>query len=282
MLSLEAPAEPAVPLLLDSPHSGTYYPVDFKFDCPEVWLRQTEDALVDVLFAAAPKQGITLLKAEFARSYIDVNRAEDDIDPRVIEGTLPANPTERSLAGHGLIRTTCRGAQVYNRKLNADDVKHRIATCYTPYHATLSAALSDLHARFGSVWHINCHSMPSAGFASSLSTPPPQADFVIGDRDGTTCEKAFTAIVTQTLRAMGYRVAQNDPYKGVEIIARNGKPQRAMHSLQLEINRALYLDERTLEPNAGFDKLRANLNKAMGEWREWALRRAAPQRQAAE
>ncbi|MBI3419996.1 MAG: N-formylglutamate amidohydrolase [Proteobacteria bacterium] len=285
MLKLEQGLEPAAPLLLDSPHSGRFYPDDFRFICPQAWLRQTEDALVDELFASAPKQGITFLHALFARSYIDPNRAENDIDPRMLDGAWPAPlaPTERSLAGHGLIRHLCRGAPVYAGKLSIEEVKRRIETCYRPYHATLEKSLGELKNHFGTVWHINCHSMPSALHHTAALTPlHPQADFILGDRDGSSCEKVFTAFAAQTLRALGYCVALNDPYKGVEVIARYGKPGQGVHSLQLEVNRALYMDEKTLQPSAGFEKLRHSLEHLISELRGWVIQRAGLQRLAAE
>ncbi|HVY13398.1 MAG TPA: N-formylglutamate amidohydrolase [Alphaproteobacteria bacterium] len=285
LFQLQPGHEPAVPLLLDSPHSGSVYPDDFRYVCPLSWLRQTEDAFVDALFADAPAMGITLLKALFARSYIDVNRAETDIDPRMVEGDLPLplTPTERSLSGHGLIRNLCRGQPVYAGKIGAQEVISRIQRCYRPYHAALEKNLNDLRARFGAVWHLDCHSMPSVFPMGALGPMPIQADFILGDRDGTSCEKAFTAIIAQTLRAMGYRVVHNDPYKGVEIIARYGQPLKGVHSLQLEISRALYMDEKTLQPHEGFEKLRRNLNALLQELRGWiAMRMEAGQKLAAE
>jgi N-formylglutamate deformylase len=278
VLHLEKGVEPRVPLFMDSPHSGTAYPEDFQFVCPESWLRQTEDMFVDQLFSAAPSHGITFQKALFARSYIDPNRAEDDIDPRLIDGEWPVrlSPTERSAAGHGLIRHLCRGAAVYSTRLPVAAIRHRLENYYRLYHQSLRRNLDELRRRFGAVWHINCHSMPSG---LNLSGMP---DFILGDRDGTSCETPFTAFMAQTLRAMGYRLGHNDPYKGAEILMRYGKPMEGVHSLQLEINRALYMDEKALQPNAGFEKLRQNLNSLMGEWREWASRRPSPQKLAAE
>lgn len=284
LLKLEPAAEPVAPLLLDSPHSGNIYPEDFRFSCPQSWLRQTEDAMVDRLFADAPQQGVTFLHALFARSYIDPNRAESDIDPRLLDGLWPGPlaPTERSLAGHGLIRHLCRGAPVYAEKLTVDEVKRRIETCYRPYHALLEKTLGELKNRFGMVWHINCHSMPSPAQHAALSPQNPPADFILGDRDGSSCERAFTAFAAMTLRARGYRVALNDPYKGVEIIARYGKPDAGVHSLQLEISRALYMDEKTLQPAAGFEKTRDDLQHLLQELRNWVMPRAGAQKLAAE
>jgi N-formylglutamate amidohydrolase len=271
------------PLLLDSPHSGTIYPSEFKFSCPIDWLKQTEDAFVDRLYADAPAKGIGFLRANFARSYIDVNRAETDIDPAILDGEWPGvlSPTERSIAGHGLMRFLCRSQRVYKGKISVQDALYRINSCYRPYHVLLRESLLNLQNRFGEVWHIDCHSMPSGVGQPALAALYPQADFIIGDRDGTSCEKAFTSFLAQSLRGMGYRVVFNDPYKGVEIISRYGKPSYGMHSIQLELSRALYMNEKTLELNDGFEELKKNLNTLMDDARVWVLNRIEGQQRLA-
>lgn len=253
------PVGRVLPLLFDSPHSGAVYPADFQFCCPLPTLRHAEDTYVDELFAAAPEFGGTLLCALFPRSYIDVNRAIDDIDPGLLDGSwpLPLRPTEKSALGMGLIRALCRpGLPLYDGKLPVWAVAERIDRYYRPYHFQVASVMDDHAARFGAVWHIDCHSMPSA--AGGMSGGP-LADFVIGDRDGTTCEPGFVALVADTLEVMGYSVALNNPYKGVELIARYANPARGRHSIQLEVNRRLYMNEQTLQKNAGFDRLQADL-----------------------
>src|SRR5258708_38260577 len=130
-----------------------------------------------------------------------------------------------------------------------------------PYHAALGAALDERHRRFGTVWHLNCHSMPAVGDVMSDDPGRPRAEFVLGDRDATTCEPEFTAFVATTLSGMGYGVAINDPYKGVELVRKHGRPAERRRSLQIEINRGLYMDEATLEKNAGFAALQADLTR---------------------
>lgn len=281
---LDEGMEPLAPLVLDSPHSGHVYPEDFRFECPKAWLQQTEDAFVDELFSDAPALGMALQKALFARSYIDVNRAENDIDPRMLEDAwpVPLHPSERSLAGHGLIRHICRGQPVYGKKIPSAEIQCRLENYYRPYHAMLQKTLQERRAQFGTVWHINCHSMPSLFQNPALAPHGPAVDFIVGDRDGHACEKAFSVFVTETLRGMGYRVGHNDPYKGAEIIARYGRPTRGVHCLQLEISRALYMDEKTLERGPGFTKLKANLEILLQEWQAWAAQRLGPQKLAAE
>jgi len=256
-----------VPVVFDSPHSGAHYPPDFQYTCPLPLLRQAEDAFVDELYGSAPEHGATLLTALFPRSYVDVNRAIDDIDARTLigywEGAL--RPSDKSLLGNGLIWTQCRpGLPIYDGRLPTAEVAERIERYYRPYHAQLTTLIDEFAARHGAVWHLNCHSMPSSS-GLSRPEPSPRPDFVLGDRDGTTADPAFVAMLGETLRRMGYRVARNAPYKGVELVRRHGQPKLGRHSVQIEINRALYMDETTLEKHAGFDRLRHHLDQLIGE-----------------
>ncbi|HEV7371964.1 N-formylglutamate amidohydrolase [Arenibaculum sp.] len=258
VLVRDDPAGDRLPLVFDSPHSGVLYPADFGFVCPFSLLRQAEDTYVDELFAAVPEKGGTLLAALFPRSYVDVNRALDDIEPELIDGVWPwpLRPSEKSIAGMGLIRRLCRpGVPMYDGPLSVAHVAERIERYYRPYHEQLARLLDDLHRSHGRVFHVNCHSMPTLGVPGG----PDAVDFVLGDRDGTTCGPDFTRLVADVLRGMGYRVRINDPYKGVELVRRYSNPARGIHSLQLEIHRGLYMNEDTLERNAGFEALRADL-----------------------
>lgn len=251
-----------LPVLFDSPHSGHVYPRDFHVTCSWSELRRAEDPHVEALFAAAPDHGATLLCALFPRSFIDVNRAVDDIDPNQIDGVwrTPLHPSGRSAMGIGLIRRMLRpGVPLYDGKLPAAAVAERIDRCYRPYHHQMHSVLDGLAARFGAVWHVNCHSMPST--LGPNAGDPRAADFVIGDRDGTTSDPAFVRLVAEILRGFGYWVTINDPYKGLELIGRYGDPARGRHSIQLEINQRLYMDERTLEPHAGFDRLKGEIEE---------------------
>jgi len=253
VLICHKPAAQTAPLVLDSPHSGTVYPADFGYACPFSWLRETEDGFIDEIFESAPGAGVPLLAAQFPRCYIDANRAVDDIDPLLLEEPWPGiNPTARSNMGVGLIRRLHKQASpqpLYDRFLTRAEIEHRINTCYRPYHAALEELLSRTYAEFGIVYHLNCHSMPG-------SNGP---DMVLGDRDGTTCAPALTRFVAQQLRGMGYRVAINRPYKGVELVRRFGRPAAGWHSLQIEIRRGLYMNEASREKNHGFDRVQANM-----------------------
>jgi N-formylglutamate deformylase len=261
-------AEP-LPLVLDSPHSGALYPEDFAYCCPLPVLRRAEDCYVDELFEAAPAHGATLIGAVFPRSYIDVNRAADDLDPGLLAGpgspVLVPRPTTRV----GLVRRHAQpGVPIYDRKLSPDDILARIERYHTPYHRVLDETCERLHREFGAVWHVNCHSMPSYG-PSREERKGVYADFVLGDRDGTTCTPEFTDFVAGVLRGLGYDVRINEGYKGVEIVRRQGRPAENRHSLQIEVDRALYMDQKTLEKLPGFERLRtdlAHLVAALGEF----------------
>jgi N-formylglutamate amidohydrolase len=254
----DPPAE-AVPLVLDSPHSGALYPPDFAYCCPLPVLRRAEDAYVDELYAAAPAYGATLIGALFPRSYIDVNRAADDLDPGLLADPLPPVLVPRPTTRVGLVRRHAQpGVPIYDKKLTPDDILARIERCYTPYHRLLDDSCDWLRGEFGAVWHINCHSMPSHG-SRREGRRGEHGDFVLGDRDGTTCAAEFTDFVARFLRGLDYDVRINEGYKGVEIVRRQGRPADRRHSLQIEVDRSLYMDQKTLEKLPGFDRLRADL-----------------------
>jgi N-formylglutamate deformylase len=257
----EPPGEP-IPLVLDSPHSGTDYPEDFRHAAPRATVRQAEDTFVAELYECAPRYGATLIEALFPRAYIDPNRHVADIDMELLDGawSRPVVRSRKTEQGMGLVwRLAHAGVPMYDRKLSAAEIYDRITRCYEPYHAAVDAAVDGRHAQFGAVWHINCHSMPAVGDAMSDDPGRSRADFVLGDRDGSTCEPELTAFANATLSRLGYRVAVNDPYKGVELVRKHGRPHERRHSLQVEINRKLYMDESTLEKHAGFADLERNL-----------------------
>ena len=256
------PAGDAIPLVLDSPHSGTSYPEEFDHAPPRALVRQAEDTHVATLWRAAPSFGATLLEARFPRAFIDPNRSLADIDPELLAEPWPqpVQPTRKTLQGIGLVwRMAADGVPMYARKISCAEIADRIDRYWRPYHAELDAVLDARVQRFGVVWHMNCHSMPAVGDARSDDPGRERADFVLGDRDGSTCEPAFTQLVADTLRQMGYAVAVNDPYKGVEIVRKHGRPAEQRHSLQIEIKRTLYMDEQTFAPTAGFLRLEADL-----------------------
>jgi N-formylglutamate deformylase len=256
------PTVEAIPLVLDSPHSGEWYPDDFDHAPPRHVVRQAEDTHVARLWVAAPAMGATLIEARFPRAYIDANRGLADIDAALLGDAWhePVVPSRKSALGIGLVWRLARGGvPMYARVLTSEEVRGRIERCWRPYHAELDAALDARHRAFGGVWHVNCHSMPAVGDALSDDPGRERADFVLGDRDGTTCDPAFTQAVADAARGFGYSVAINDPYKGVELVRKHGRPAENRHSLQVEVKRTLYMDERTLVPNAGYPRLQRDL-----------------------
>jgi N-formylglutamate deformylase len=277
--TLLEPAVPAVALVCDSPHSGTWYPDDYRHALPRELLRGGEDTHVEALWEAVPAVGGTLLAAHFPRTYIDANRTLDDLDPELLAEPWPQPlaPGPKSRLGFGLVWRNLRaGMPIYDRLLTVAEVQHRIDTCYRPYHAALAAAIAQSVQRFGAVWHLNLHSMPNDAYERlRIASPHPLADFVLGDRDGTTCEPAFVDLVERELRGRGYTVARNDPYKGVQLIAQIGQPALRRHSLQIEIRRPLYMDEGTRERNAGFATLQRDLTALLRTLADY-VRQAAP------
>lgn len=254
-------------LVLDSPHSGVDYPQDFRHACDMQVLRQAEDTHVEKLYNFAPAMGIAWIEALFPRAYLDPNRDITEIDETLFDerwpGEIASDP--KTLAkvrlGKGLIwRCTDDGVPIYSRKLTVDEVRARIDNCWKPFHAAVSQAIDEAHARHGHSIHIDCHSMPAV--AGQYSTDFPglvHADFVIGDRDGTTASPALSRKVCSHLESLGYTVSYNHPYKGVELVRRYGDPARERHSIQIEINRKLYMDEATLQLAPGHEQLKASL-----------------------
>ena len=262
------PGVARLPLVCDSPHSGTRYPADFVTRVPFAQLRQAEDTHVDTLWAAAPKHGATLLAAQFPRAYIDPNRAIDDLDPELLDGSwpLPLNPGEKSRLGYGLVWSRIAADEpLYDRPLQTAAVQSRIEKYWKPYHVALFAAVKRAVTDFGALWHLNLHSMPGNAYEKlRIQSTRPLADFVLGDREGTTCGPELLEVVEATVRAHGYTVARNDPYKGVALIAEIGNPARKRHSLQIEIRRPLYMNEATREPNDGFAALQRCIEATIG------------------
>jgi N-formylglutamate amidohydrolase len=265
-------------LVFDSPHSGRTYPADFNHTCSTGAVNAAEDRFVDLLFDQAHAHGASFLKAEFPRTYIDVNRAETDIDTVLLDEKWkgPLKPTIRSQTGIGLIRRLLqRDLPLYNRYLSIAEIKHRIEHYYKPYHKKLAQMIDETAQTNGLVFHVNCHSMPSHT-SPFIVGQNKRYDFVIGDRDGQTANPSFSLFVKRSLEQMGYDVALNNPFKGVEILRRYGKPHLGMHSIQLEINKALYLDEATQELNENFDKLKNDLNNLTNSLYEWSISQLIP------
>jgi N-formylglutamate deformylase len=251
-LVLLRPERQTAPLVFASPHSGADYPADFvaaaRLD--PLALRRSEDSFVDELFSAAPAFGAPLLAATFPRVFCDVNREPWELDPAMFEGKLPAwvnTASPRVGAGLGTIaRVVATGEPVYRRKLAFAEAEARIQRCWQPYHDALAALIAETRARFGCCLLIDCHSMPA--HPAQAANPP---DFVLGDAHGTACAPRISRFVEETLAGLGYRVRRNDPYAGGYVTRHYGRPREGVHALQLEVARALYMDEVQIERRPG-------------------------------
>ncbi len=267
ILKIHRPSGPSSALVLDSPHSGNQFPDDFGSALSVQRLRSAEDVFVHELYASAPTHGAHLLEASFPRSYIDPNRSAGDIDLELLDAAWPYHfaPSGKARLGKALVwRSLDDGTPIYASRLSVATVLHRITHYLQPYQSALKSLLDQAHGAHGVVYHINCHSMDPVGAKMGEGGPGSvRADVVLGDRDGTTCEPGFTASVAEFFRGRGYSVAINNPYKGVELVRMYSAPLQGRHSLQIELNKRLYLLDGTLERGAGFGRLQSDLNDLM-------------------
>lgn len=258
------------PVLFSSPHSGNQYPASFvaasKLD-PKT-LRKSEDALIDELFLPVTGLGAPLMKANFPRAYLDVNREPYELDPSMFIETLPdyVNSTSLRVAGGlGTIpRVVSETEEIYAHRLNFSQAEERIRELYMPYHHCLSTLLDQIHSTFGVVLLVDCHSMPSAGFADDSLKLKSRPDIVLGDRYGSTCNPDAVYFLESAFRSGGYSVTRNKPYAGGHITQAYSKRTEGRHTVQIEVNRALYMDEDSLQPHEGFIALRSDLTKILG------------------
>ena len=255
------------PLVFSSPHSGRIYPEDMMsastLDGADI--RRSEDALVDGLVERCTGHGAALVLCRVARAYVDVNRDPWEMDPSMFADALPAaakSSSARVAAGLGAVpRVVGEGREIYGRKLRFAEADARIQRVHRPYHMALAGLIDEAHARFGRVVLIDWHSMPSAAGAAEARKGRPKPDMVLGDRHGGSCAPALTRLVKAELEAAGYVVALNRPYAGGWTTQLHGRPDGGFHALQVEMDRGLYLDERTLEPRPGFVRLRDDLER---------------------
>lgn len=254
VLRLPAEGAPRAAAVFASPHSGRFHPPELLAASrlsPQA-LRRSEDVAVDALFAAAPAHGSPLIAAVHARAWLDLNRAPYDLDPAMFADALPAfarTAGGRAHTGLGSVpRIVAEGCAIYRGKLTFADARARIEALHLPYHAALEALLDEARARAGAGLLVDCHSMPSTAAL-------PGVDVVLGDRHGRSCAPQVVAEAEATLRRQGLRVVRNQPFAGGHTTERHGRPAAGRHALQVEFNRALYLDEATLEPTAGFAAL---------------------------
>jgi N-formylglutamate amidohydrolase len=256
------PTRQTAAFVFNVPHAGTVYPRAFldSSSLNATALRRSEDAHVDRLFAGVVGLGAPLLSACFPRAYLDVNREPYELDQRMFEARLPPYANTRSMrvaGGLGTIpRIVADGHDIYRGKLPVDEAIGRIETLYKPYHQALRQLLRRTAECFGHVTLIDCHSMPSTSLNREDLV---RADVVLGDRYGTSCAGLLTDLVESTLRDRGYVVVRNKPYAGGFITEHYGAPALGRHALQVEVNRSLYMDERTLQPSAAFGEIAEDL-----------------------
>jgi N-formylglutamate amidohydrolase len=271
--------DPRSALVLSSPHSGNVYPRHFldrvKLDFSI--LRRSEDAFVDDLFSGARNIGVPLIRARFPRAYLDLNREPYELDPRMFDGTLPNFANTRSMRVAGGLGTIPRVAgqaqEIYASRLSVDEALGRIEKLYKPYHERLRRLVETARNKFQIAVLIDCHSMPSGvlqaggpsltpntGARSEASRRP---DFVVGDRFGTSCSPPLVELVEHELERRGYAVARNKPYAGGYITEHYGAPSANCHAIQIEISRALYMDERTICRAETFAAVQSDLTQVI-------------------
>ncbi|GEC16615.1 N-formylglutamate amidohydrolase [Nitrobacter winogradskyi] len=257
-------AEPATwrsPIIFNSPHSGSIYPEQFlsasRIDL--AGLRRSEDSFMDELIGGLTDAGFPVVRVNFPRSYVDVNREPYELDPRMFTGRLPSFANTRSMRVAGGLGTIPRvvgdGEEIYRERLSVEDALGRIEQLYKPYHRALRRLIYKAHQTFGTVILVDCHSMPSTGIAPEESR---RSDIVIGDRYETSCAPQIPNIINDLLRSLGYSVTRNKPYAGGFITEHYGNPASGLHAVQLELNRAVYMDERRRERGPRFNQVAAD------------------------
>jgi N-formylglutamate amidohydrolase len=270
------PALQTAPFVFCSPHSGRIYPSCLRAATrlSPTALRKSEDCLVDQLFESVALLGAPLIAARFPRAYLDVNREPYELDPELFGRNLPPYANSQSMRVAGGLGTIARivadGEDIYaaGRAPSLADGLTRIELLYRPFHAGLTQLIEETRQRFGYAVLIDCHSMPSqptpSGARGAQRADPSRPDIVLGDRFGASCDGKVTRLARESMAAVGLDTQLNRPYAGGFITEHYGRPFRGVHALQIEINRALYLDEATLTPTAGFVDLRARLATVVG------------------
>jgi len=255
------PVECRAPIIFNSPHSGSVYPDAFlnvsRIDLTT--LRRSEDSFMDELIGGLSGCGFPVVRVNFPRSYVDVNREPYELDPRMFSGRLPSFANTRSMRVAGGLGTIPRvvgdGQEIYRERLSVDDALSRIETLYKPYHRALRRLINKVHQAFGTVVVVDCHSMPSIGMSRD---EPRRPDVVIGDRYGTSCAPLLADRVEEIMGRLGYSVGRNKPYAGGFITEHYGNPASGLHTIQLELNRAVYMDERRREKGSRFAQVMAD------------------------
>jgi N-formylglutamate amidohydrolase len=265
---LRRPDLQATPVIFASPHSGRNYPADFlrASILDEYAIRSSEDAFVDMLFADAPVFGAPLLAANAPRAYIDLNRASEELDPALIEGVRKSTHNPRVTSGLGVIpRVVSNGRAIYRGKISLEEARMRIRDHWRPYHARLQALLDETQKIHGHAILIDCHSMPHEAIEAASHGRASKPQIVLGDRFGAAANQAIVDRVEAAFTAQGFRVVRNAPFAGAYTAQHYGRPSREQHVIQVEIDRALYMDEAQIRPKPGFDAFRKLISRVISD-----------------
>ena len=266
--SLVCPALRDTPVIFSSPHSGRDYPQAFlaRSLLDSHTIRSSEDAFVEQLFAAAPDHGAPLISARAPRAYIDLNRAADELDPALIDGVIRAPHNPRVNSGLGVIpRVVANGRPIYRGKLSLLEAEARIARLWHPYHAALRGLMDESHIVFGQAVLIDCHSMPHEAIEAHIRPGQPRPDVVLGDRFGAAAGRDVMALIEAAFVSAGLRVVRNAPFAGAYITQAYGRPSHQRHVVQVEIDRALYMDEARIEHSSDFRAFQRLMNGVVAE-----------------
>jgi len=266
--TLYQPDRRETPVVFSSPHSGRMYPASFLagsvLDAQVI--RSSEDAFVDDLFRSATDFGAPLLSACAPRAFIDLNRAADELDASVVEGVARSPHNLRVASGLGVIpRVVAGGRAIYGAKMPLAEAEERIRCYWRPYHAALRRLTEESHAQFGQAVLVDCHSMPHEAIESHSRSGLARPEVVLGDRFGAAAARDVVDQVEAAFQAAGLRVARNAPFAGAYIAQAYGRPSRGFHVVQVEIDRALYLDEARVAPSADFEAFKAVLTGVIAQ-----------------
>ncbi|MDX1780399.1 MAG: N-formylglutamate amidohydrolase [Thalassovita sp.] len=261
------PEKRTTSVVFASPHSGRDYPASFLRGTilDQHMIRSSEDAFVDQLFDCAPSCGAPFLLAGAPRAYIDLNRSAEELDPALIEDVSGGGRNPRIASGLGVVpRVVANGRPIYNGKISLSEAQKRINSYWVPYHQALQKLLDDSHARFGAAILIDCHSMPHEALDNIVRSGAPRPDIVLGDRFGASAAAEIVDQIETAFMKAGLRVSRNTPFAGAYTAQHYGRPSRRQHTVQIEIDRSLYMNEQMIRPNNNFNTFRSLLCEVIG------------------
>ena len=265
---LSLPETRSTSVIFASPHSGRDYPWSFlrRSMLDEQAIRSSEDAFVDELFDTAPDCGAPLIALNAPRAYIDVNRAQDELDPALIEGIVRHAHNPRIASGLGVVpRVVANGRSIYRGKITLREANARIDQVWKPYHAALTDLVLESRVMFGEAILIDCHSMPHEAIESLGSGRGKRPDIVLGDRFGAAADAHVVDRIEEAFRRQGLTVVRNAPFAGAYVTQHYGRPSKGQHVCQVEIDRALYLDEKNVRKAADFEDFRRMMDEVVAD-----------------